>query len=427
MQTLSINTTGKIMTWRKTIFNDWSRVLGASLLVSGTCIGAGMLGLPVSTAAGGMMPTMCLFVIIWLLMTFSALVMLEVSLWFKGETNLISMAKHTLGKKGEMIAWVTYVVFLYCLMGAYTASGSALFGQGVSLFTGISLFKQANAFIYTGMFALVVFMGAKYVDYLNRFLIAGLVVAYFLLITYVTPHVETAKLLHAEPRFLMAAIPLMVTSFGFHLLIPSLKSYLKEDVLKLRTAIIFGGMIPFMVYFVWELVILGVVPVYGENSLTHMLQIGEPVVPLTQALDLLIGSSVVSVVVRAFTFFAVVSSFIGVALGLFDFFADGAHIKKNVPGKLLLAIMTFLPPLLFALFYPQGFVLALSYAGVFAAILLILYPVLMAKYGRNMSAFANAPYKVKGGNVMLNIAIFASISVIIIELLADFHILPMPF
>jgi len=69
-----------------------NRVFGAILLITGTCIGAGMLALPVSTAQYGLLPSALLFVSCWLTMTFAALLILEVNLWLPHDSNMISMA-----------------------------------------------------------------------------------------------------------------------------------------------------------------------------------------------------------------------------------------------------------------------------------------------------------------------------------------------
>ena len=63
------------------------RVLGATLLVAGCCIGAGMLGLPILTALGGFKPTIILFVLCWLFMAGTGLLLLEVNLWFTEEVS----------------------------------------------------------------------------------------------------------------------------------------------------------------------------------------------------------------------------------------------------------------------------------------------------------------------------------------------------
>ncbi|MEC4052472.1 aromatic amino acid transport family protein [Myroides odoratimimus] len=53
---------------------------------------------------------------------------------------------------------------------------------------------------------------------------------------------------------------------------------------------------------------------------------------------------------------------------------------KNKSKKLikpLAAICTFIPPLLFALFYPEGFILALGYAAIAGVILALVIPVVL--------------------------------------------------
>lgn len=60
---------------------------------------------------------------------------------------------------------------------------------------------------------------------------------------------------------------------------------------------------------------------------------------------------------------ALATSFLGVALGLFDYLADLFQRRNSVTYRLQTGAITFLPPLAFALFYPRGFVMALGYAG----------------------------------------------------------------
>lgn len=98
-----------------------SQLIGGILLVSGTTIGAGMLALPVSTGLAGFIPSIILLFVFWLYMTYTAFLMLEVNLWMGPHTNLISMAKNTLGTIGEGVSWLTYLFLLYSLTTAYVA------------------------------------------------------------------------------------------------------------------------------------------------------------------------------------------------------------------------------------------------------------------------------------------------------------------
>ncbi|MCV5245702.1 tyrosine transporter TyrP, partial [Escherichia coli] len=79
---------------------------------------------------------------------------------------------------------------------------------------------------------------------------------------------------------------------------------------------------------------------------------------------------------------ALATSFLGVSLGLFDYLADMFQRKNSVGGRLQSGIITFLPPLAFALFSPRGFVMALGYAGVALAVLALIMPALLVMKSR---------------------------------------------
>ncbi|HRE32038.1 MAG TPA: aromatic amino acid transport family protein, partial [Candidatus Berkiella sp.] len=245
--------------------------------------------------------------------------------------------------------------------------------------TKLGLNAKWGIWIIVSLFGLVVYLGAKWVDGVNRVMMLFLIAAYFTLVYNVVPQVSPALLNEGHPKFLFSTAPLLVTSFGFHLLIPSLKNYMHGDIKGLRRAIIGGSLLPLVVYLLWELLILGVVPVSGEKGLVAMMQAEknsgrQAVVELTQLLSQILNNHRINLLVGSFAISAILTSFIGVALGLFDFFADGFHIKKTMVGRLVLAVLTFMPPVLIAIYCPQ-FLLALHYAGMFAAVLLIIYPV----------------------------------------------------
>lgn len=402
------------------------RTFGGAMLVSGTCIGAGMLSLPISTAMAGFYPSAIAFIGCWLMMNISALLMLEVSLWYPEETNLISMAKATLGKWGEVIAWVTYVLFLYALMTAYTTVAGGIIAKGLAK---VGLSPSWGTWIIVFMFATVVYFGAKCVDWTNRLLMTGLVAAYVMLVLNITPKVSFDLLGDGDAKYLLTAAPLLVTSFGFHLLIPSLKNYLHSDLRALRTAIFLGSLLPLIVYLLWEMMILGVVPVKGEPGLLNIMQaeysVGkQAVVELTELLSHLLNNSRITLFTGLFGLCAILTSFIGVSLGLFDFFADGFHIKRTVKGRFILAALTFFPPILISLYYPR-FLVALHYAGVFAAILLVIYPALMVWFGRYRLKTSSG-YQVRGGKALVILTLLFGLGVIMLEVLTHLNVLPNP-
>ena len=401
-------------------------VFGASLLVAGTCIGAGMLAIPIVTAASGYYLSVALFFAVWSMMTATAYLMLEVSLWFKGEENLISMAEATLGKPGKIIAGVSYVVFLYALMTLYTSGGSEIFYDVLNSFLPGIFSLELAICLYVMIFGSLVYLGTKAVDTFNRVLILGLVLAYSLLVAYVTPNVNIDLIAAGQAKYLFLAVPVLVTSFGFHLLIPSLKYMMGFDLRQLRLAILYGSFIPMLVYLVWEFVVLGTIPMYGDVSMHVIAQSKQPVLQLTNALDNLVKGHGVSFVIRFFTFFAIVSSFIGVSLGLFDFLADGTKMAKQGMSRVSLVMMTFFPATIFSILWPGKFLVILGYAGIFASVLLIIFPSMMVITGRYFSKSSNfsSEYKVSGGVLLPVVTLCFGILVILIEIFKHCGYLP---
>jgi tyrosine-specific transport protein len=94
-----------------------------------------------------------------------------------------------------------------------------------------------------------------------------------------------------------------------------------------------------------------------------------------------------------------------VSLGLFDFLSDGLKIEKKGKGHLMIALLAFLPSLLIVLFYPSIFVKALSYAGIFAIVLLILLPAFMIWSGRYYKNLNVGRYQVAGGKIAIALLI----------------------
>ncbi len=349
-----------------------NRLLGGILLVSGTTIGAGMLALPVMTASAGFWRMILLLFLCWLLMLATAFFFLDVNLAVRGEPNLISMSARTLGTPGKVVSWVFYLLLLYSLTAAYIAGSTPLFVQAIASLTGIIPSSWVASFSLPILFGGFIYLGTRGVDYINRMFMVGLVVAYLLLAGLIPPHLDLSLLRHHNMSALTAAVPILFTSFGYHIIIPSLTTYMEHDAKKLRLVIVIGSLIPLAVYVLWQLLVQGTVPL---PELLIALQRGEPT---TAPLARIVQSSWIAMLASFFSFFAIVTSFLGVTLSLSDFLIDGLKIKKTWEGKLMALALTFLPPLLFVFTCQKGFYLALQHAGAIVAILLGILPACMA-------------------------------------------------
>ncbi len=385
-----------------------NKTLGGILLVAGTAIGAGMLAMPITTGFGGFFPTLLLLVVYWLYMMFTALLYLEVNLSIPGENNLITMAKKTLGEPGRIVSWIVYLFLLYSLTAAYISGSTPLFALGLKSLVGIDMPSWAGPLPLLVIFAFFVYLGTKTVDYVNRLLMLGLVAMYLVLAALLPSHATKENLFHTDFPAMLVSVPVILTSFGFHIIIPSLSSYMKHDRKALIKAIVIGSFIAFVVYVIWEMLTLGAIPL--TTLATSYKQGGSIAGPLMN----ITGSAWISTSSALFAFFAILTSFLGVSLSLSDFLSDGFKIKRTNRGRVISCLLTFVPPLGFITLYPNGFIIALQYAGLFVAILLGILPVLMAWKLPKPNA-----YRTLFGRIFLVLALLLSFFSILIEVLQE--------
>lgn len=348
-----------------------SKIAGGTLLVSGTTIGAGLLGLPATCAFMGFYPSVLLFFICWLFMLGTGVFFVDIACDIKKKANIITMAEKTIGRWGMAVSWISYLMLLYSLMALYLTGSSVLFCDGIKTLFNISVPNLVGAFVLPILFGWLIYLGTYGVDIINRFLVAGLVIAYFLLSSFMPSHIQAVNLEHYAFIPIIYALPFVITAFGYHIIIPTLGPYMGYDRKMMIYSVVLGSVIALVINTLWQFLVLGVV------SLETLAAVWKEGAPITPALVRVVQSSSLGLCVYLFSIFAIVTSFLGVALSLSDFLIDGLKLKKGCEGRLLAIILTFVPPLLFISTYGNGFLAALGYAGAFVAILLIFIPSMM--------------------------------------------------
>ncbi|OSC49929.1 tyrosine transporter TyrP [Klebsiella pneumoniae] len=180
-----------------------------------------------------------------------------------------------------------------------------------------------------------------------------------------------------------------------------------------------GSFIPLVAYIFWQLATLGSI---DAPAFTAMLANNAGLNGLLEAIREVVASPHVELAVHLFADLALATSFLGVSLGLFDYLADMFQRKNSVGGRLQSGIITFLPPLAFALFYPRGFVMALGYAGVALAVLALIMPALLVMKSRR--EHPQATWRVAGGAPTLWLVLLCGIGIVAIQFSIAAGLLP---
>lgn len=364
------------------------------LLIAGTTIGGGMLAAPVLMAPTGFYPSVCVYLLYWMLMSATGILLAESCGWSSRETNLVSLTQITWGKWGTRLAWFVYLFFFFSLILSYLLAE----GRLVSSATNGAISPWVGSCLTVAFLIPFLYLGTHAISYLNAPLMIGLIVSYaaFVLLGY--SEIQWERLERAEWGNIFGALPIAFTAFGFQGTVPSVVHYFNGNLRTTRQVILVGTLIPLIVYIIWQALIFGIVPYMGAGSLMEAKAKGlTAVYPVKEALR----SPYVYILGQAFSFFAITTTLLGVSLGLRDFLADGLRLTKTPAVRLGLSIALFIPPLLVAYSYPDIFLVALEWAGgLGGAFLLALLPIAIVWVGRYRLGL-NQQTLLPGGKLLL--------------------------
>ena len=380
-----------------------NKTVGSTLLVAGTMIGAGMLAMPLTSAGIGFGFTLVLLLGLWALLTFSALLFVELYQTAESDAGIGTLAEQYFGKTGRIIATAVLIIFLYALIAAYISGGGSLLKDLLPESFG----DKVSVLLFTVIFGSFIVIGTHSVDKINRVLFFVMLAAFAVVLSLMLPEIKFGNLMATpiDNALIISASPVFFTAFGFHGSIPSLNKYLDGNVKALRISILAGSAITLCAYILWQMSTHGLLT---QNEFLQILKDDATLNGLVKATLAITGSNIIAGAVKLFSTLALVTSFLGVGLGLLECIEDLLKRSFNISaGRISLGLMTFIPPLVFALFYPEGFILALGYAGQMFAFYAVVLPVsLVWKAHRTHT---DLPYKVWGGNLTLIIVLILGV------------------
>ncbi len=387
--------------------------IGGLLLVGGSCIGAGMLALPILTGIAGFLPSLLMFILAWAFMKVTALLLLEVNGWCKVGANITSMAEHALGKFGKVLCGTIYLFLFYSLLVAYISGSGSLGSTYFGFLFSSSVPTWVGSVILVGLCGWVVYLGTRAVDHWNRVFMFGKIATYLALVFLGAKYVQPERLLRADPSYVLFSLPILIIAFGYHNMIPTLMTYMKGDVKRVRSILFSGSLFTLVIYLIWEVIVLGIVPIDGEWGLMESWKMGRQA---SDAVAGVLGISWVSTFAEGLAFFALLTSFLAQTLSLVHFLTDALKVQKKKYENLSICFLTLIPPFVCALIYPHLFIRALNFAGGICAVVLFgVLPVTMVWIGRYYKK-AQSPYRVVGGKPLLVVAMLFSLFIFFFQL-----------
>lgn len=375
------------------------------MIIAGTAVGAGMFSIPMVTSGVWFSGSVVLLIYTFICMLLSGLMILEANMNYPAGASFHTMVKDLLGSGWNTINTLSITFVLYILTYAYISAGSSIITENISQYVQVP--QALSGFIFAVVIAFFVWLSTRAVDRLSTILIGGMVITFVMsiggMVTTASPLVLFDQYENSQSEYLpyaLAALPYLLTSFGYHGNVPGLVKYYNKDSRSVMLSLVYGAGITVTIYILWQYAIQGNIP---RSSFIAIRENGNNIGALLNQMNISAQSSFISQFLTLFSYMALASSFLGVSLGLFDFIADFFKFNDSHQGRFKSIIITFLPPTILGLVFPDGFIYAIGFAGLAATIWAVIVPAMMARASRKR--FPNNSYRTPGGSFVIGFVI----------------------
>lgn len=399
-------------------------LLGGAMIIAGTTVGAGMFSLPVVGAGMWFGYSMVMLLGVWLCMLGSGLLLLEANLHFEPGSSFDTLTKVLLGQFWRIVNGTSIAFVLYILAYAYISGGGSIVNHSLQGM-GVELPQSVAGLVFALVLACIVLISTKAVDRITTIMLGGMIITFFLAIGNLLIDIDTAKLLVPDGEavyapYLLAALPFGLASFGYHGNVPSLVKYYGKQPATIVKALVIGTFIALVIYVCWLIATMGNI---NRSGFVEVIAQGGNMGVLVAALSRVMSSDWLNSMLTLFANLAVASSFLGVTLGLFDYLADLFGFDDSRTGRVKTAVVTFVPPTVLGLLFPNGFLIAIGFAALAATIWAVIVPALMAYRARQIYPDSTG-FKVPGGTGLIVLVVLFGVVTGACHLLAMADLLP---
>lgn len=353
-------------------------IFGGACIIAGVCVGAGMLALPSAGAGAWTLWSAAALVLTMVCMTLSGFLLLRVYRGYENRASFNTVTRDILGPVANAINNLAVYFVGGILLYAYITTLGGTFGDMLKNIAPLD--NAVYSIIATLVFGGIVWHSTKAVDRVSVLLIVFMVLSFCFAIGGLFFNIKWDILSDANSQlpeyapYAWGMLPVALTSFGYHHSVTTMRAYYRDEN-KAGRAIMGGMVLALLIYLVWIISVFGNLP---RHDFAPVIAAGGEVNVLLQSLGQVIEFESVKQTMNAFAVAAILSSFIGVGVGVFDYLADFFGFADDRAGRTKTWMVTFIPPLAFSLMAPFGFVTAIGYAGAVAAIWTCIVPALLA-------------------------------------------------
>ncbi|HHJ4569023.1 TPA: low affinity tryptophan permease TnaB [Citrobacter farmeri] len=398
------------------------------MVIAGTVIGGGMFALPVDLSGAWFFWGAFILIIAWFSMLHSGLLLLEANLNYPVGSSFNTITKDLIGNKWNIVSGFTVAFVLYILTYAYISANGAIISETISMNMGYRVNPRIVGICTAIFVASVLWISSLAASRITSLFLGIKIISFIIVFGSFFFQVDFSILRDTAGQaqnnasyfpYIFMALPVCLASFGFHGNIPSLIIFYGKRKDKLIKSIVFGSLLALVIYLFWLYCTMGNI---SRESFSEIIASGGNVDSLVKSFLGTRQTGIIEFCLLVFSNLAVASSFFGVTLGLFDYLADLFKFDNSAMGRFKTVLLTFLPPALLYLIFPNGFIYGIGGAGLCATIWAVIIPAVLALKARQK--FPNKMFTVWGGLIIPTIVIFFGIAVIVCWFGNVFNLLP---
>jgi tyrosine-specific transport protein len=351
--------------------------IGAILLVAGTCIGSGMIALPLMLAKLGIIPSVLLMIFVWALTYYTSLISLELNLQAGSGLSLGALGKRFSGPIAEAFGTINLNVLSYALLAVFISGGSSIIKTLLQYDTSV----ETIIFVCSLATMIILVMPIKIIDYANRILFVGMIIVVAALIGGLVSVMKGKDLPLISDTWRtisvwQAIIPVVFTSFGFQVIFHTLTNYCHQNAPLLRSVFFWGSFIPALVYILWTGSVLTVLHGNNPEFYQQMIKGKAGVGDLINELSTLATGQSVQSLVWYISLLAIATSILGVGVGLCDSIKSmlANRISHSFIRRGVASVATVVPACGAAVWVPNAFITILGFAGMILVVIAIMQP-----------------------------------------------------
>lgn len=402
-------------------------VLSGIMITAGSAIGAGMFSLPVVSSGMWFGFSIVCLLFLGFLSYLAALYILEINVQFSPGASFDTITTNILGKNWNVLIGLSIAFLMYILLYAYFSAFGNIITQslGWEMLIANEWLQGVMSLALGSLLAFFVWLSTAMVGRISTMLVFGMIISFIISMAGFALQVETSKLFDITGQqssyfpYLWAALPYFMTSFGIATVVPSLYKFYGRNPVTIKRSLLGGSLIALLFYALFIFVAFGNI---SRQEFIAINEAGGNIGHLVNAFEKGKNSTVIHFMLNLFSNFAIITSFLGVGLGLFDFIADKFSFADTKKGRLQSACITFLPSGILSFFLPNGFIAAIGFAGLVCIFGLFIAPFFMVQKVRAYKT--ESFYQVWGGNGLLIFFLLSSILVGVCQILAMLDYLP---